>query len=116
MAAFMDVTPRRLIRCVQLGLRERVLSAETLWLCTGCHLCTARCPFGVRVSEVIETLRALAYREGRRQRMLPYPRIFVEEARRRGAKPGAMGGPNGFWRRLALPATGLLSRRKGRGR
>jgi heterodisulfide reductase subunit C len=36
--------PRTLIHMAMLGLKERVLQSDTLWLCAACFTCTDRCP------------------------------------------------------------------------
>lgn len=64
--------PRTLIRMIQLGLRNRVLSSETLWLCAACFTCTDRCPQDVEVASVIRILRNAAVAQGF------IPRIFKE--------------------------------------
>ena len=56
--------PRQIIRMAQLGLRERVLHSDTLWLCASCFTCTDRCPQDVEVASVIRVLRNLAAQEG----------------------------------------------------
>lgn len=62
--------PRNIIRMAQLGLREKVLSSDFLWLCASCFTCTDRCPQGVEVASVIRALKNLAAIEGR------IPQIF----------------------------------------
>ncbi len=56
--------PRTLIRLVQLGLKDRVLTSETLWLCAACFTCTDRCPQDVEVASVIRILRNIAVEQG----------------------------------------------------
>jgi heterodisulfide reductase subunit C len=56
--------PRTIIRMAQLGLRERVLKSDTLWLCAACFTCTDRCPQDVEVASVIRVLRNLAAEKG----------------------------------------------------
>jgi heterodisulfide reductase subunit C len=56
--------PRQIIRMTQLGLKERVLKSNTLWLCAACFTCTDRCPQGVKVADVIRTLKNIAVEEG----------------------------------------------------
>jgi heterodisulfide reductase subunit C len=56
--------PRRIIRMVLTGLKDEVLRSEFIWLCAGCYTCQERCPQGVRVAEVMRTLRNLAVEEG----------------------------------------------------
>ncbi len=57
--------PRRIIRMVLLGLRERVLSSNVLWLCSTCYSCEERCPQGVSFAEIITALKNIAAREGK---------------------------------------------------
>jgi heterodisulfide reductase subunit C2 len=56
--------PRTIIRMAQLGLRERILKSDTLWLCAACFTCTDRCPQDVEVASVIRVLRNLAAEKG----------------------------------------------------
>jgi len=56
--------PRQIIRMAQLGLKNRVLSSDTLWLCAACFTCTDRCPQNVEVAGVIRVLRNAAVKEG----------------------------------------------------
>ena len=56
--------PRTIIRMAQLGLRDRVLSSDTLWLCAACFTCTDRCPQNVEVASVIRILRNAAVQRG----------------------------------------------------
>ena len=65
--------PRQIIRMAQLGLKERVLSSDTLWLCAACFTCTDRCPQDVEVASVIRVLRNLAAEKGY------IPQVFKEQ-------------------------------------
>jgi len=56
--------PRLILRETLLGLRERVVSTDAIWLCASCYSCTERCPRGVRPAEIIRAVRNLAVREG----------------------------------------------------
>ncbi len=60
----MDYTPRQIIRMVRLGMREEVLSSNTIWVCATCYNCTTRCPRGVKITEVMSALKGIAIREG----------------------------------------------------
>ncbi|MCW4054303.1 MAG: 4Fe-4S dicluster domain-containing protein [Candidatus Bathyarchaeota archaeon] len=74
-ARFSDTyRPRTIIRMAQLGLKERVLNSDTLWLCAACFTCTDRCPQGVEVSSVIRVLRNLAAEKG------IAPQVFRDQA------------------------------------
>ena len=61
----MDFTPHKIIRMLQLGLEEKALSAESIWVCVGCDTCYARCPKGVNIPKVMETLRIEAKKRGK---------------------------------------------------
>jgi heterodisulfide reductase subunit C len=65
--------PRQIIRMTQLGLKDRVLNSDTLWLCASCFTCTDRCPQDVEVASVIRVLRNLAAEEGR------VPQVFKDQ-------------------------------------
>ena len=52
--------------------RHRALSARDLWLCAGCELCAARCPNGIDVAAVMDTLRHMSQAEGLAS---PEPRV-----------------------------------------
>jgi heterodisulfide reductase subunit C len=74
-ARFSDTyRPRQIIRMTQLGLKDRVLNSDTLWLCAACFICTDRCPQDVEVASVIRVLRNLAAEKG----MVPL--VFKEQA------------------------------------
>jgi heterodisulfide reductase subunit C len=73
-ARFSDTyRPRQIIRMAQLGLKDRVLNSDTLWLCAACFTCTDRCPQDVEVASVIRVLRNLAAEEGH------IPQVFKEQ-------------------------------------
>jgi heterodisulfide reductase subunit C len=56
--------PRRILRMAQLGLKEKVLSSDQLWLCAACYTCVDHCPQDVEISSVIRALKNIAVREG----------------------------------------------------
>lgn len=60
----MDMNPNQLLRMVQLGLKDELLTCDTIWLCVGCHTCSAMCPMAVDIAAVIDVLRAMALKEG----------------------------------------------------
>jgi heterodisulfide reductase subunit C len=74
-ARFSDTyRPRTIIRMAQLGLKERILKSDTLWLCAACYTCTDRCPQDVEVASVIRVLRNLAAERG------VVPLVFKDQA------------------------------------
>lgn len=59
----MDYTPNQIIRLIQLGLREQVLSSNTIWMCASCQTCTTRCPMAVDLARVMDSLRLITHKE-----------------------------------------------------
>jgi heterodisulfide reductase subunit C len=60
----MDYKPREVIRMLQMGLKEKVLSSDTIWVCSFCNTCYTRCPGGVNIPEIMTVLKSLAIKEG----------------------------------------------------
>jgi heterodisulfide reductase subunit C len=60
----MDYTPRELIAMARAGMREEVLSSNSMWLCLSCYLCTVRCPRGIVPTYIMHALEHLAMRHG----------------------------------------------------
>ncbi len=64
MSLYMDHKPNSLIRMVQYGEREKVLSSHAIWLCVSCMTCGVRCPNEVDMSGAMDTLRELSRAAG----------------------------------------------------
>ncbi|OHC76545.1 MAG: disulfide reductase [Rhodospirillales bacterium RIFCSPLOWO2_12_FULL_58_28] len=62
MAFHMDILPNQIIRFAQLGMKEKLLNSKSIWMCVTCYTCNSRCPKGVRIAEVIESLRQINLR------------------------------------------------------
>ncbi len=63
-APAMDYNPRRILHMLRLGLGERVLRSQAIWLCTTCYSCTARCPREIKITDAMIDLRRLAIGRG----------------------------------------------------
>jgi len=61
-AFVMDMLPHRIIRDLQLGVTQAVLSSSTPWVCASCEACSVRCPRGIEVARVMEALRQIPLR------------------------------------------------------
>lgn len=86
-AYVMDYTPNQVIRMVQLGMREVVMSSTSFWLCLSCETCTTRCPREIDIAEIMDALRRMAYAEKylTPEKDIPlFNEIFLEEIRRYG--------------------------------
>lgn len=60
----MDYTPRMVMRLLQLGQKEEVLKARSIWLCAQCETCSSRCPRNLHPDKVMEFLRIEAKNAG----------------------------------------------------
>lgn len=56
--------PRKIIRMALLGMKERVLSSDFIWLCSSCYTCQERCPQDVRITDLMTAMKNIAVREG----------------------------------------------------
>jgi heterodisulfide reductase subunit C len=64
-ARFSEIySPRKIMRMTQLGMKKKLLSSESLWLCAACFTCVDHCPQGVDIAGVVRALRNVAVREG----------------------------------------------------
>jgi heterodisulfide reductase subunit C2 len=73
MAKHMDILPNQMIRFAQMGLKDELLASNASWLCVSCFTCNARCPKGVKIAEVIESIRQVQLRA--RQDHLDVPKL-----------------------------------------
>jgi heterodisulfide reductase subunit C len=55
--------PRKLIRMTQLGLRDKLLSNDVIWLCSTCFTCIDHCPQDVGIASIVRALRNLTVKE-----------------------------------------------------
>lgn len=60
----MDILPNQIIRLIQLGSDKKALDSKTIWLCSSCLQCMAKCPKGVDVAKIMDTLREVLKRQG----------------------------------------------------
>lgn len=60
----MDVSTNRVMRLAQMGLIDEAMQTNSIWLCAACSTCSTRCPKGVDVAKVMETLRIMAKEHG----------------------------------------------------
>ena len=53
----MDYSPMQIIKMINLGLKEEVLSSSTIWVCSLCYTCTTRCPRNIDFPTLMMSLR-----------------------------------------------------------
>lgn len=83
----MDLTPRQVMRAVQLGLEIEALGSSSIWLCVFCETCSARCPREIDIARVMESLRLLAYRQAsqsKQREVALFHKLFLSLTRWRG--------------------------------
>jgi len=86
-AAKADLKPHELLRLVQLGMADEVLSSRAIWQCVSCQTCAARCPQGVSIAALTDTLRRMARQSGKAAPDTKVPifnDIFLKKVRKRG--------------------------------
>lgn len=59
-AAAMEYNPNRIIKMIQLGMKDEVLASSTIWLCASCETCITRCPNQVDIARMMDALRQIA--------------------------------------------------------
>jgi len=59
-----DFDPRKIVRMVLMGMRERVLSSDSIWYCSQCFTCSGHCPQNVKFTDIMRVLRGMAVNEG----------------------------------------------------
>jgi heterodisulfide reductase subunit C len=59
----MDYSPTQILKMINLGMREDVLSSHTIWVCSSCHTCTARCPRSIELTTLMMSLKNLSMKE-----------------------------------------------------
>jgi heterodisulfide reductase subunit C len=87
MESYMDTAPHQVIRMVQLGRRDDVLSTHAIWLCASCFTCTTRCPREFDLARAMDSLRELAIGEGRKPpegKVLAFHKAFLHQLRKYG--------------------------------
>ena len=59
----MDYSPMQIIKMINVGMKEKVLSSSTIWVCSLCYSCASRCPRKVDFPTLIMSLRNKTIRE-----------------------------------------------------
>ena len=60
LAFAMEYNLDKVVRMIQMGMREEVLSSATIWLCVSCETCVTRCPNEVDIARMMDVLREMA--------------------------------------------------------
>jgi heterodisulfide reductase subunit C len=60
---FMEYRPREIMHMIKLGMKEKVLMANSSWFCLTCSACSGRCPREIEIPSVMEAIRHIAIEE-----------------------------------------------------
>ena len=95
-APYMEYNPNKVIKMIQNGQKDKVLSSSTIWLCMSCETCITRCPNNVDIARMMDTP------VGTVKSRLMKARIYLRQAVRTFARctSGRIGSPR---RSRALP-------------
>jgi heterodisulfide reductase subunit C len=83
----MDYKPNQIMQMVSLGMKDRVLSCKTIWVCASCYTCSTRCPNDIDIAKVMDWLRQTALREAvaPAEKEVPiFHRAFLDSIRTHG--------------------------------
>jgi len=99
----MDYPPRRMIAMMRAGMLEKVFTSDSLLACVACYACMAKCPRGIRLTEILlplmkeQTLAHLPELPGELQKALQntlrYGNPMGEPSRKRAAWVKSAGVP-----------------------
>lgn len=86
MVNYFEYTPNQVIRMIYFGLKDKLLKSSAIWLCSGCETCGVRCPNGIRISEIMDALRAMSAEAGltAEKQTETFHRLFLDDVKNRG--------------------------------
>jgi heterodisulfide reductase subunit C len=59
----MDIKPHEMVEMIKLGLKDTLAHCKAIWQCSTCYMCTERCPQGVKLTDIILSIRDIALSE-----------------------------------------------------
>jgi heterodisulfide reductase subunit C len=83
----MTYGPDRILRMVQFGEKERLLTSHDIWICASCETCGTRCPNEIDIARVMDALRQMAVAERAaiaEPDSIKFHRLFLSLVRRMG--------------------------------
>ncbi len=60
----MDHSPRKIFAMAKAGMRNEVLSSNTIWYCVSCYSSHVRCPRGIKLTDIMYILKRLSIKYG----------------------------------------------------
>ena len=71
-----DYSVSKIMRLIQLGQKDTVLSSQAIWMCATCEACTTHCPNDIEVAQVLDVCRGISRRLG--YKGVPNVRLFTD--------------------------------------
>ena len=86
MAEQAEYSPNQIIKMVQLGMKEPVLNSSSIWLCSSCEICGARCPNGIKIAEINDALKEIAIESNiiKEKNINLFNKVFLDTVRSMG--------------------------------
>jgi quinone-modifying oxidoreductase subunit QmoC len=79
--------PQEIFMMIRANKREVVLSTDSMWMCTSCYNCIARCPRGLPITHIMHGLAVYSKRLGLTQQKQPtaeFSQIFWDNLMKKG--------------------------------
>ncbi|MCB1867035.1 MAG: 4Fe-4S dicluster domain-containing protein [Gammaproteobacteria bacterium] len=79
--------PQEIFMMIRAGKREQVLGSESMWMCTSCYNCIARCPRGLPITHIMHGLAHYAKRLGlvpKNQPTQKFAQLFWQNLTKKG--------------------------------
>lgn len=64
MGPYWEHPPQEIFMMIRAGKRDEVLASDSMWMCTSCYNCIARCPRGLPITHIMHGLAHYAHRLG----------------------------------------------------
>ena len=82
-----DHPPQELFMMIRANKREEVLSSTSMWMCTSCYNCVARCPRGLPITHIMHGLAHYGKRMGMKPKNQPteqFGQMFWDNLTKKG--------------------------------
>ena len=79
--------PQEIFMMIRAGQRDAVLSSDSVWMCTSCYNCIARCPRGLPITHIMHGLAHYAKRLGlvpKNQPTQKFAQLFWDNLAKKG--------------------------------
>lgn len=83
----MEYNPNKVVKMIQMGMRDEVLNSSTIWLCASCETCVTRCPNDVDIARMMDSLREIAIESKvapKEKNILKFHEAFLGSIKSRG--------------------------------